>query len=98
MWTNTKVGVVDAYITIAGLTPGRCMQVIVNAYLDSTRLSTKAFWRNDYVRVTCGCPTANLYELPSTESTGTPASFTISQVFLLFFSFCGKLVDELPSL
>jgi hypothetical protein len=79
-WNNTKTAVINAYVTVTGLTPGRCMQVVVNAYTTTTVLSQTIFWRNQRVPVTCGCPTYKLYDLLATEQTGTPAEFILSQV------------------
>ena len=79
-WNNAKTAVIDAYVTVTGLTPGRCMQVVVNAYTTNTALSQTIFWRNERVPVTCGCPSYKLYDLLATEQTGTPANFTLTQV------------------
>ncbi len=81
LYTNAKISVINAYLTITGLTPGRCEQVVVNAYTSPTVLSSTIFWKNDRVRVTCGCPTYNLYDLASTESTGAPADFQLTQSY-----------------
>ncbi len=83
-WNNAKTAFIDAYVTVTGLTPGRCMQVVVNAYTTNTALSQTIFWRNERVPVTCGCPTYKLYDLLATEQTGTPAEFILSQVCGLF--------------
>jgi hypothetical protein len=67
------------------LTPGRCAQVIVNAYTTVSALSSTIFWQNDRVRISCGCPTYSLPDLASTEPTGSPAELILTQVKLYFF-------------
>ncbi len=82
-WTDQVVSTINAYVTVASVFPGRCMQISAvplvatpagNVWTPSLAFSAPR------APVTCGCPTYNLAELMSSDTTGAPVDVRAYQV------------------
>ncbi len=80
-FNNKRVALNNSYIVLTGLTPGRCLSVILLA-VSNTSVVLPRNYSNPLVHVTCGCPSLFLDELASTEPTGAPESLVLTQVCL----------------
>jgi hypothetical protein len=79
-YDSRRIELASAYVVVSGLTPGRCLQIDVRAFANSTTLSTTVRFFTPLARVTCGCPSQFLDELASTETTGSPSNLALWQV------------------
>jgi hypothetical protein len=79
-YDSKKIELLDGYIVLSALTPGRCLKVEALAYEDDTTFAADVKYFNPFLRVTCGCPSSFLDELATTEPTGSPGNFTLQQV------------------
>ncbi len=78
-WSDQVVSTLSAYITVVGVFPGRCMQVSAIPFTGNVWSPLLAF-SAPRVPVTCGCPTYNLAELMSIDTSGAPVNVRAYQV------------------
>ena len=79
-WNAVTISFAQSVAVVTDLPPGACMRVLATPYTQGV-LSTTVSYANNFVKVTCGCPTPYLYQLAGTEPTGQPSDFTVYQVW-----------------
>jgi hypothetical protein len=82
-WVDQVVSTSAAYVTVAGVFPGRCMQVLavpMMSTLNGSVWTPSLTFADPRVPVTCGCPTYSLAELTSVDPSGAPINVRASQV------------------